>query len=123
MKNTRVLLPAILLFALAQQALAQSADNGPQWRGPNRDGISKETGLLKQWPAEGPPLVWKASGAGGGYSTVSVADGRLYTMGLRGEREFIVAFDVATGKEVWATPHGRAFHNNRGDGPRGTPTV
>ena len=66
MKNTRVLLPAILLWALAQQSLAQSAANWPQWRGPNRDGISKETGLLKQWPAEGPPLVWKASGAGGG---------------------------------------------------------
>ncbi|HEV8189173.1 MAG TPA: PQQ-binding-like beta-propeller repeat protein [Pyrinomonadaceae bacterium] len=123
MKNTRVLLPAILLLALAQQALAQSAADWPQWRGPNRDGISKETGLLKQWPAEGPPLVWKASGAGGGYSSFSVANGKLYTMGLRGEREYVVAFDVATGKEAWSTPHGSAFRNDRGDGPRGTPTV
>jgi outer membrane protein assembly factor BamB len=123
MKNTRVLLPAILLLALAQQALAQSGADWPQWRGPNRDGISKETGLLKQWPAEGPPLVWKASGAGGGYSSFSVANGKLYTMGLRGEREYVVAFDVATGKEAWSTPHGSAFRNDRGDGPRGTPTV
>jgi outer membrane protein assembly factor BamB len=123
MKNTRVLLPAILLLALAQQALAQSAADWPQWRGPNRDGVSKETGLLKQWPAEGPPLVWKASGAGGGYSSFSVANGKLYTMGLRGEREYVVAFDVATGKEAWSTPHGSAFRNDRGDGPRGTPTV
>ena len=123
MKNTRVLLPAILLLALAQHALAQSTADWPQWRGPNRDGISKETGLLKQWPAEGPPLVWKASGAGGGYSSFSVANGKLYTMGLRGEREYVVAFDVATGKEVWATPHGSAFRNDRGDGPRGTPTI
>ena len=123
MKNIRVLLPAILLLALAQQALAQSAADWPQWRGPNRDGISKETGLLKQWPAEGPPLVWKASGAGGGYSSFSVANGKLYTMGLRGEREYVVAFDVATGKEAWSTPHGSAFRNDRGDGPRGTPTV
>ena len=69
------------------------AANWPQWRGPNRDGISKETGLLKQWPAEGPPLVWKATGAGRGYSSFSIANGRLYTMGLRGDREFIVAFD------------------------------
>ena len=91
MKNTRVLLPALLLLALAQQALAQSAVNWPQWRGPNRDGISKETGLLKQWPAEGPPLVWKASGAGGGYSSFSVANDKLYTMGLRGDREFVIA--------------------------------
>jgi outer membrane protein assembly factor BamB len=123
MKNTRVLFPAIVLLALAHQALAQPAADWPQWRGPNRDGISKETGLLKQWPAEGPPLVWKASGAGGGYSSFSVANGKLYTMGLRGEREYVIAFDVATGKEAWSTPHGSAFRNDRGDGPRGTPTV
>lgn len=123
MKNTRVLLPVLIVLALAHQALAQSAANWPQWRGPNRDGISTETGLLKQWPAEGPPLVWKASGAGGGYSSFSVANGKLYTMGLRGDREFVVAFDVATGKEAWSTPHGSAFRNDRGDGPRGTPTV
>ena len=123
MKNTRVLWLAIFILTLAHQALAQSAANWPQWRGPNRDGISKETGLLKQWPAEGPPLVWKASGAGGGYSSFSVANGKLYTMGLRGDREFVIAFDVATGKEAWSTAHGGAFRNDRGDGPRGTPTV
>ena len=123
MKNTRVLLGAIFLLALAHQAVAQSAANWPQWRGPNRDGISKETGLLKQWPAEGPPLVWKASGAGGGYSSFSVANGKLYTMGLRGDREYVVAFDVATGKEAWSTASGSAFREEHGDGPRGTPTV
>jgi len=123
MKNTRVLLPAILLLALAHQAPAQSSAGWPQWRGPNRDGISKETGLLKQWPAEGPSLVWKASGAGGGYSSFAVANGKLYTMGLRGEREYVIAFDIATGKEAWSTAHGSAFRNDQGDGPRGTPTV
>jgi outer membrane protein assembly factor BamB len=116
-----------LLFLLCATGvvLAQSANNAnwPQWRGPNRDGISKETGLLKQWPAEGPPLAWKAAGAGRGFSSFSVANGKLITMGLRGDREFVVAFDVATGKEAWATPHGNAFRNDRGDGPRGTPTV
>jgi outer membrane protein assembly factor BamB len=123
MKNARVLLLAVLLLCLAQQALAQTAAIWPQWRGPNRDGISKETGLLKQWPAEGPPLVWKATGAGRGYSSFSVANGKLYTLGLRGDREFVIAFDVSTGKEAWATAHGSAFRNDRGDGPRGTPTV
>jgi outer membrane protein assembly factor BamB len=124
MKSTRILLLAIVgLVCLVHQAAAQAGANWPQWRGPNRDGISKETGLLKQWPAEGPPLVWKAAGAGRGYSSFSVANGKLYTMGLRGEREFVVAFDIATGKEAWATAHGSAFHNDRGDGPRGTPTV
>ena len=121
MKSTRILLLAIVLLVVGQVS-AQTA-NWPQWRGPNRDGISKETGLLKQWPAEGPPLVWKASGAGRGYSSFSVVNGKLYTMGVRGNREFVIAFDVATGKEAWATAHGGAFHNDRGDGPRGTPTV
>jgi outer membrane protein assembly factor BamB len=120
----RFLLPAtVALLTLASQAMAQTAAIWPQWRGPNRDGISKETGLLKQWPAEGPPLVWKATGAGRGYSSFSISNGKLYTLGLRGDREFIIAFDVDTGKEAWATAHGSAFHNDRGDGPRGTPTV
>src|ERR687892_1105288 len=124
MKSKPVILSGlVLLFALAGQVMAQPGANWPQWRGPNRDGVSKETGLLKQWPAEGPPLVWKAAGAGRGYSSFSVSNGRLYTMGLRGDREFIVAFDVATGKEAWATPHGGKFENDRGNGPRGTPTV
>jgi outer membrane protein assembly factor BamB len=103
--------------------MGQAGANWPQWRGPNRDGVSKETGLLKQWPENGPPLVWKASGAGRGYSSFAVANGRLYTMGLRGDREVLVAFDIANGKEAWATPHGGAFRNDQGDGPRGTPTV
>jgi outer membrane protein assembly factor BamB len=124
MKSMRILLLAIAMLAgVVHQAVAQPGANWPQWRGPNRDGVSKETGLLKQWPAEGPPLVWKALGAGRGYSSFSVSNGKLYTMGLRGDREFVVAFDVATGKEAWATAHGGAFRNDRGDGPRGTPTI
>ena len=124
MKSKRVILSGlVLVFAVAGQVMAQAGANWPQWRGPNRDGVSKETGLLKQWPAEGPPLLWKATGAGRGYSSFSVANGRLYTMGLRGDREFVIAFDIANGKEAWATPHGAAFRNDRGDGPRGTPTV
>jgi outer membrane protein assembly factor BamB len=124
MKRLQFFLIAAVVLAVPAIALAQAnSASWPQWRGPNRDGISKETGLLKQWPAEGPPLLWKASGAGGGFSSFSVANGRLYTMGLRGEREFIIAFDAATGKEAWATPNGSAFRNDRGDGPRGTPTI
>ena len=123
MKVRILALATVALLLLVQQALAQSSANWPQWRGPNRDGVSKETGLLKQWPADGPPLVWKAMGAGNGYSSFSIANGKLYTMGLRGDREFVIAFDVATGKEAWATQNGSAFHNDRGNGPRGTPTI
>ena len=124
MKTTKhKALGAFTLLFLCAVAAAQTGGEWPQWRGANRDGISKETGLLKQWPEGGPPLVWKASGAGGGYSSFAISKGRLYTMGLRGDREFIIAFDIANGKEVWATPHGKAFRNDRGDGPRGTPTL
>src|SRR3712207_6031663 len=122
-KGPRVWLVCLVLLACAPAvARAQGPGEWPQWRGPNRDGVSAETGLLKQWPAEGPPLVWKATGAGIGYSSMSVAAGRLYTMGLRGEREFVVAFDVKTGRELWATAAGTAYRDSRGDGPRGTPT-
>src|SRR6266480_7969319 len=114
---------ALLICFLSLEVAAQVAGEWPQWRGPNRDGISKETGLLKQWPADGPPLAWKAKGAGRGYSSFAVYKSRLYTMGLRGEREYVIAFDVATGKEAWATASGSAYRDNRGDGPRGTPTV
>lgn len=113
----------LALLCISLDVAAQTAGEWPQWRGPNRDGVSKETGLLKQWPAGGPPLAWKATGAGRGYSSFAVSNNRLYTMGLRGDREYVIAFDVATGKEVWATANGKAFRNDRGDGPRGTPTV
>jgi len=114
---------AVIALFLATEIAAQVGAEWPQWRGPNRDGISKETGLLKQWPEQGPPLVWKATGAGGGYSSFAISKGRLFTMGQKGDREYVIAFDVTNGKEVWSTPFGSAFRNDRGDGPRGTPTV
>ncbi len=126
MQTSRInhLVSAVLLIgSFAVCSLAQSTAEWPQWRGPNRDGISKETGLLKQWPAGGPPLVWKAKGAGRGYSSMAISGGRLFTMGVRGDKEYLIAFDVATGKEVWATPHGAVYRDDRGDGPRGTPTI
>jgi outer membrane protein assembly factor BamB len=101
----------------------QEAADWPQWRGPGRDGISTETGLLKQWPQGGPPLAWRAAGAGEGYSSMAVADGRLFTLGARGSSEHVLAFDVSSGKRIWETASGRRFSNDRGSGPRGTPTV
>jgi len=81
-----------------------AAFDWPQWRGRERNGISRETGLLKSWPATGPPLLWKSSGLGGGYSAPSIAGGRIYGMGYRGEEEVVWALDEQTGKEVWSTP-------------------
>ncbi|MGE0865743.1 MAG: PQQ-binding-like beta-propeller repeat protein [Vicinamibacterales bacterium] len=94
-----------------------------QWRGPNRDGISVETGLLQSWPKAGPPQVWRASGAGNGYSSFSASGGRLYTLGARAGNEYVMAFDRATGKKIWEYLNGRRYENDRGDGPRSTPTV
>ncbi len=100
------------------------AADWPQWRGPNRDGLSAETGLLKEWPAEGPPLVWTAKGLGGGYTTPSITQGRIFGLGYRGDDEVAWALDEATGKELWATKTTDA--NRRvgySEGPRSTPTV
>jgi outer membrane protein assembly factor BamB len=94
-----------------------------QWRGPNRDGISAETGLLQDWPKAGPPQVWRATGAGNGYSSFSSSGGRLYTLGARANNEYVMAFDRATGKKVWEYLNGRRYENDRGDGPRSTPTI
>jgi outer membrane protein assembly factor BamB len=82
----------------------------PQWRGPNRDGISKETNLLKTWPANGPKLLWTFEEAGLGYSNYSVVGDHLYTMGAQdtdnGDKEFVLAIHTTTGKEIWRAPIG-----------------
>jgi outer membrane protein assembly factor BamB len=117
-------LPVTLLITLTATAGAiGAADDWPQWRGPRRDGVSKETGLLKDWPPNGPRLAWQTKGAGEGYSSFAVAGGRLYTLGARQNTEYVFAFDAATGKKVWEVANGRRFNNDRGDGPRGTPTI
>lgn len=103
--------------------LGGQAPDWTQWRGPNRDGRSAETGLLKDWPQGGPALLWRSTGNGGGYSSFAASGGRLYTLGSRGSSEYVVALDAATGKKVWETPNGSLFSNDRGDGPRGTPVI
>jgi outer membrane protein assembly factor BamB len=117
------LVVALIVFALPASVSNRAANDWPQWRGPNRDGRSAETGLLKDWPAGGPPLAWRASGAGEGYSSFAVADGRLYTLGARRGTEYVIAFDAASGKRLWETENGSRFENDRGSGPRATPTV
>jgi outer membrane protein assembly factor BamB len=113
---------ALLGFWCTVSAPMFAAD-WPQWRGVNRDGHSAETGLLASWPAGGPPVLWRATGLGEGYSSMSVAGGRVYTQGQRGQQEFVLALDIKSGAKVWETPTGRAFRESRGNGPRGTPTI
>jgi outer membrane protein assembly factor BamB len=102
--------------------MSASAADWPQWRGLERNGISPETGLLDAWPKGGPPQIWKTQGLGQGYAAFAIAQGRLFTQGQRGDHQFVLALDAATGKKLWETPTGPAFPQDRGDGPRGTPT-
>lgn len=100
------------------------AEDWPAWRGPNRDGICQETGLLKEWPAGGPKLLWKATGLGEGYSGPSIVGDLLFTMGDRNGKEWVMALDLTKeGQEVWAAPIGPIRHTGDGyPGPRATPT-
>ena len=115
--------PAAVILVLSCTVSTRETNDWPQWRGPNRDGRSGERGLLKDWPAGGPPLAWRGSGAGEGYSSFAVANNRLYTLGARSGREYVIAFDVASGKKLWESENGSRFDNDRGSGPRATPTV
>ena len=106
--------------------MAKRAADWPAWRGIDRNGISKETGLKKEWPADGPPLVWQMQDAGGGYSTPAVRGDRLFVMGNKGtDDEFVESLAVADGKPVWSTRVGKVGPNGMPQypGSRSTPTV
>jgi outer membrane protein assembly factor BamB len=118
----------LLLVALTSPS---PADDWPQFRGPNRDGASKETDLLKEWPAGGPKLLWTYSDAGVGYAGPAVVGDRLYMSGGRGDTEYVFALDLksaadGTVKQVWAEKIGPLFHwtgNQWNAGPNANPTV
>ncbi len=113
-----------LLFALPVVALALAAvaADWPQWLGPARNGTSPETGLLTDWPATGPKLLWKVPG-GDGYSSVAVVGDRAYTLVQRDGGEWAIALDTATGNEKWARKIAPAYKNSYGNGPRSTPAI
>jgi len=118
-------LALLLLTGSALAAVAQAFD-WPQWQGPDRNAISKETGLLKEWPKDGPPLAWKNTKLGGGYSAPSIAAGKIYGMSRRGDDEVVWALSESDGKELWATPigHPPSQRMQQGqEGPGCTPTV
>jgi outer membrane protein assembly factor BamB len=114
------------LFVLSI-ALPSFADDWPQWRGPQRNGVSRETRLLKNWPNEGPKLSWKITNTGSGYAAPSVLGDRLYMLGNDGlENEFVAAFAVADGKRTWTAKLGKVGNpkqNPSFPAARSTPTV
>ena len=124
MKSRWLLLVAV---GLGGFALAAGAADWPQWRGPERNGISPETGLLKEWPKDGPKLLWEVKDAGDGYSTPAVVGDHLYLLGNNGlEDEFVQGRAVKDGQQAWYTRLGKVGNpNQRPSFPaaRSTPTV
>ncbi len=100
------------LFVPAATAFAGSPDSfdWPQWQGPDRTAVSKESGLLKQWPEGGPPLAWKIKGLGGGYSEPSIAAGRIFGTSSRDDDEVVWALSEKDGKPLWTTTLGPEYH-------------
>jgi outer membrane protein assembly factor BamB len=102
----RVLSLAGVVLLLTVSSWLEAAGDWPQWRGPNRDGVSTEKGLLQQWPRQGPPLLWQVKGLGGGYSSVAIAGERIFTMGSRRGKPHLIALARQDGRELWAVPAG-----------------
>ena len=108
----------ILLLCLGIVSTAAADSPWHQWRGPNRDGKSAETGLLTRWPSAGPKLAWKASGLGAGYASVVVGDGRVYTIGKdKSNTVWATALSEKNGDIVWRKKIG-----STGRTPLSTPT-
>jgi len=117
---------SVVLVICFSFALGAGAADWPQWRGPQRNGISSETGLLKEWPAEGPRLLWQIKDLGDGYSTPAIVGDRIYVMSNKGDEEFVQALDVSDGSNVWSTKVGKVGPNPKEANyaaARSTPTV
>ena len=121
---TKCSLPVGLL-TVSVLAAAAWADDWPQWRGPERDGVSKEAGLLREWPKGGPKLLWQRKDIGGGYSTPAVVGDFVYLMADRKGEERVLALAVKDGSEVWSAAVGKVGENKgpQYPGARSTPTV
>ena len=121
----RVISTVVIAIALTivVRAQAPAITDWPQWRGPERNGLSREVGLAREWPATGPPVLWTTTGLGAGYGTVAVAGNRVFVQSLRNGRSTVHAINAADGKYIWSKNLGPGVTNDRGSGPRGTPTV
>lgn len=119
-KITGLLAIYLLLFGGISIAIAS---DWPQWRGPEKDGISREIGLLKKWPDGGPQVLWRVP-LGEGFSGISVVGGRVYTMFSEGDDEFVVCLNASNGEEMWRfRSDSNYIESMGGNGPRATPTI
>ena len=122
MKSILFVATVIVVGAVSMSGQSAAVD-WPQWRGPDRTGVSTETGLLAQWPRSGPPVAWSAAMLGAGYGAVSVQGDRVYLQGMRNNQSVVSTLNRADGKPVWVRILGPAGDNDRGPGPRSTPTI
>ncbi len=117
----------VLFFALmiAQTTIGNVAvtTDWPQWQGPNRTGLSTETGLLKAWPEAGPKTIWSITDIGAGYGSMALRGNSILVQGTKGTDSVVYSLDRATGKTVWMRVLGTMIKEGRGNGPRGTPTI
>src|SRR5262245_10657984 len=112
MKQIRsCVVPALSAAILIEISTWASALDWPQWRGPDRSDVSKETGLLTSWPSGGPKRVWLYQNAGSGYSGPAIVDGKLLTLGTRDGAEWLIALGATDGKELWTAKVGPILNN------------
>jgi hypothetical protein len=115
--------PPLLLAAYLLSAALAAVGDWPQFRGPLRDTVSRETGLLKSWPQGGPQRLWLSTNLGSGYSGPALVGDRIFILGQRSDAQWLLCLDAKDGRELWGTRLGDPYQNEFGDGPRGTPTV
>src|SRR5262245_61934763 len=142
MKHNRILtlslaLPAALLLIwfsvhASSETLSHSAppntvpsgpSDWPQWRGPERNGVSKDTGLIKQWPSSGPQRAWSISSLGEGYGSLAIKGDRIFVQGTSGSSSVVFCLNRSDGKTAWSAALGPKVNEGRGNGPRSTPTI
>jgi outer membrane protein assembly factor BamB len=113
-------LVSMALFVVISACWCSAASEWPGWRGPGRDAVSPDENLLPSWDGP-PPLVWTGQNLGSGYSSVAIADGKVFTMGDRDRGQWLIALSDADGRELWAAEVSEDWEDRRGDGPRSTP--
>jgi outer membrane protein assembly factor BamB len=116
----------LLPYSACVETVAQNLAEWPCFHGPDRSNKSTETGLKSAWPEEGPEVLWSVDGLGKGYSTVSIAEGLLFTAGLKNQQTYVFAFDL-DGRLVWEKPNGRSWETEKEwarayNGSRSTPS-
>ena len=121
--RTALLLSSLVACYVQLTAITTRAEDWPQFLGSQRSGVATESvKLIDSFPEQGPKVVWRSAG-GVGMSGIAIANGKCFTLANRQQHQVLLAFDRATGKELWSAPLAPAYSNQMGNGPRATPTV